>query len=157
MKGRLGRVAVFATAIALTVTGTMTGSSSAATVQASPQDGAVVVQSMYDALKGAADAGSVEKTKSTLDELSPLLAELRHGERYATRQSSRDLAGAAGEENTTTRAQVEELFPAGAQKADLPSVAELLNVLVQRLLVSLSSLVNDLLGGVPFPIRAATN
>jgi predicted HAD superfamily Cof-like phosphohydrolase len=151
MKGRLGRIAALATALALAVTGTVTVSNAAATQPASPQEGAVLVQDMHDALDQAADAGDVAKVKSTLTELEPLLTELESGERFAVTDSSRELADDAGVEAATTQDQVNRLFPEGEQKVDLPSVAELLNALVQRLLLSLSLLVNDLLGGVPVP------
>ena len=152
MKGRLGRVAAFATALALAVTGTVTVPNAAATQPAGPQEGAVLVQGMHDTLAAAADAGDVAKTKSTLAELEPLLAELENGQRFAITDSSRELADEAGTEAATTHEQVNRLFPEGEQKVDLPSVAELLNALLQRLLLSLSLLVNDLLGGVPVPV-----
>ncbi|GAB1509703.1 hypothetical protein [Actinophytocola sp. KF-1] len=150
MKGRLGRFAVFAAVFAIVVTGT-TVTNAAAVEPAAPQEGAVLVQGMHDALAAAADAGDVAKTKATLTELEPLLTELESGQRYAVRDSSRALADDAGHEAATTREQVDRLFPDGAQTRDLPSIAELLNALVQRLLVSLSALVNDLLGGLPVP------
>jgi hypothetical protein len=150
MKGRLGRVAALASALALVITGSVMVSPAGASEPASPQEGAVVVQEMHDALKAAADAGDVAATKSTLAELQSLLDELENGQRYALKDSSKKLAGTAGEEAVEAAEQVNQLFPDGEpQKADLPSVAELLNVLVQRLLLSLSVLVNDLLGGVP--------
>jgi hypothetical protein len=149
MKGRLGRFAVLATALALAVTGTVTVSTAAASRPASPQEGAVLVQGMHDALAAAADAGDVAQAKTTLAELEPLLTELESGQRYAVRDSSRALADDAGEEAATTHQQIDQLFPDGEQTRDLPSVAALLNALVQRLLVSLSVLVNDLLGGLP--------
>lgn len=153
MKGRLGRVAALASALALVITGSVTVSAASASEPASPQEGAVVVQEMHDALKAAADAGDVAAAKSTLAELQPLLDELENGQRYALKDSSKKLAGTAGEEAAEAAEQINQLFPDGApQKADLPSVAELLNVLVQRLLLSLSVLVNDLLGGVPLPV-----
>ena len=152
MKGRLGRVAVLASVLALAVTASVTVSTAGASEPASPQQGAVLVQQSHDALKAAADAGDVAATKSVLADLQPLLTELESGQRYALKDSSRDLAASAGDEAATTQRQVDQLFPDGASQKDLPSVAELLNVLVQRLLVSLSSLVNDLLGGVPLPV-----
>jgi hypothetical protein len=155
MKGRLGRVAVLATALAMVVTGSVTVSGAAATQPASPQEGAVVVQNLHDTLAAAADAGDVAQTKSTLDELAPLLDELENGQRYALKDSSRELADTAGEETTTARGQIEELFPDGAQQKDLPSVAEVLNVLLQRVLLSLSLLLNDLLGGLPLMSMSA--
>ncbi len=152
MKGRLGRVAALASALALAVTGAVVAPSAGASEPASPQEGAVVVQEMHDALKSAADAGDVAAAKSTIDELEPLLNELESGQRYATEESSRELAATAGDEADKAEQQLDQLFPDGAQQKELPSVAELLNVLVQRLLLSLSVLVNDLLGGVPFPV-----
>ncbi len=152
MKGGPGRLVALATVLAVAITGAVTVSASA-TEQASPREGAVVVQKMHDALKAAADAGDVDATKSTLADLEPLLTELTSGQRYAVEQSSRDLAAAAGDEAEVTSQQVDQLFPEGEQqKMDLPSVAQLLNALVQRLLLSLSVLVNDLLGGVPLPV-----
>lgn len=155
MKGRLGRVVAVATALALTITAAVTVSPAGASKQASPVEGAVAVQALHDALKGAADAGDVDRAKSTIDKLEPLLAELESGQRYAVEQSSRELADQAGDEAEKAMAQIDQHFP-GEQGKVLPSVAELLNVLVQRLLLSLSVLVNDLLGGLPLPVRAAT-
>jgi hypothetical protein len=149
MKGSLGRVAALATALALVVTGTVTVSGAGASQPASPKEGAAEVQSMHDGLVAAADAGDVAQTKSTLDELAPLLAELENGQRYAITDSGRELADTAGEETEVAQDQLDELFPERVQPKDLPSVAALLNVLLQRLLLSLSSLVNDLLGGIP--------
>ena len=149
MKGRLARIAAIATAFALVVTGAVTVTGAAASEPAGPREGAVLVQEMHDGLAAAADAGDVAATKATLTELEPLLAELESGERYAVADSSRVLAEDAGEEAATTHEQVDRLFPDGEQTRDLPSVAALLNALVQRLLLSLSLLVNDLLGGVP--------
>jgi hypothetical protein len=148
MKGRLGRAVAVATALALAVTGTVTVSNAGASQRASAQEGAALVQDMHDALAAAADAGDVAKTKSTLTDLEPLLADLESGKRFAIKDSSRKLADSAGEEAATTHEQVDRLFPDAEQK-DLPSVAEFLNALVQRLLLSLSLLVNDLLGGIP--------
>ena len=37
-------------------------------------------------------------------------------------------------------------------RQSLPPVSALLNALLQRVLISLSALVNDLLGGLPVPI-----
>lgn len=151
MKGRLGRVAALALALALTVTGAVTVPAAGASEPASPQEGAVVVQQLHDALKAAADAGDVAATKSTLTDLESLLGELENGQRYALEESSRELAAEAGDEAETTQQQVNQLFPdSEQQQKDLPSVAELLNALVQRLLLSLALLVNDVLGsGLP--------
>ncbi len=148
MKGRLKHLVAFVAVLALVVTGTTTATASP---QASPQEGAVAVQGLHDALAAAADAGDVAAAKSTLAELAPLLSELESGQRYAVKDTSRVLADDAGEEAATTQEQLDRLFPAGEQTRDLPSIAELLNALVQRLLVSLSALVNDLLGGLPVP------
>jgi hypothetical protein len=152
MKGGLGRIVALASVLAVAITGAVTVSSASASEPAGPVEGAVVVQQMHDALKAAADAGDVAATKSTLAELAPVLTDMESGQRYAIEQSSRDLAATAGAETETTTEQVNRLFPADEQKVDLPSVAEVLNALVQRLLLSLSFLVNDLLGGVPLPV-----
>jgi hypothetical protein len=152
MKGGLGRIVALASVLAVAITGAVTVSSASASEPAGPVEGAVVVQQMHDALKAAADAGDVAATKSTLADLAPVLADMESGQRYAIEQSSRDLAATAGAETETTTEQVNRLFPADEQKVDLPSVAEVLNALVQRLLLSLSFLVNDLLGGVPLPV-----
>jgi hypothetical protein len=150
MKGRLGRVAVLASVLALAVTASVTVSTAGASEPASPQQGAVAIQQSHDALKAAADAGDVAATKSLLADLQPLLTELESGQRYALKDSSRELAATAGDEAAKASQQVDQLFQDGAQQREgLPSVAELLNVLVQRLLLSLAVLVNDLLGGLP--------
>jgi hypothetical protein len=147
MKSSPRRVAAIITSIALAVAGSAT--SSAAADPAGPREGAVAVQALHDALQDAANAGDVEKTKLRLDALEPLLAELEGGQRYEITASSRELADTAGEEAATTKHQIAELYPDSGAKDGLPSVADLLNVLLQRLLLSLSSLVDDLLGGVP--------
>jgi hypothetical protein len=138
-----------ATALALAITGAVTVSPAGASEPVGPREGAVVVQQLHDNLKAAADAGDVDGAKSALADIEPVLKEMEGGQRYALEQSSRDLAAEAGEEAQITRQQVDELFPEDAQQRELPSAAQLLNVLAQRLLLSLSVLVDDLLGGVP--------
>lgn len=141
------RVAAIITAIVLAVAGS--GTSSAAAEPAGPREGALAVQAMHDALQDAANAGDVQKTQLELDALEPLLDDLEGGQRYAVKASSRALADTAGEEAATAEHQIAELNPDSGTRDGLPSVADLLNVLLQRLLLSLSGLVDDLLGGVP--------
>lgn len=145
MKGRLWRVGVIAMAVALAVTASVTSSAVAAD-PASPRDGAAAVEQLRTTLQDAANAGDVDATQATLTQLAPLLADIEGGERYAVSETSRDLAATAGEETATAQQQIAEAFADPAVAKEIPSVAELLNVLLQRVLLALGSLLTDLLG-----------
>ncbi|WP_290061952.1 hypothetical protein [Amycolatopsis solani] len=145
---------VFLTATAVTLTGVGVasaggpgGSGSSSTTSAAAQ-----VQTLRDQLATRADRGDVPGTRATLSDLDPLLTDLAQGKRYSIQAKARDTAATAQQQNTEARKGVDEL--AGQLKArdGLPPVSALLNALLQRVLISLSSLVNDLLGGLPVPI-----
>jgi hypothetical protein len=108
---------------------------------------AAEVQTLHDALVSRADGGDVPGTQATLGELDPLLTDLAQGQRYTIQAEAQDTAATAKEQNTEARKGVDELA-AQLKARQLPPVAGLLNALLQRLLLSLSVLVNDLLGGL---------
>jgi hypothetical protein len=143
MKGRLWRVGVIATAVALAVAGSIT--SSAVADPAGPRDGAAAVETLRTTLQDAANAGDVKATQATLDQLETLLTDIEGGQRYAVSETSRDLAATAGEETATAQQEIADAFADQGAK-EIPSVAELLNVLLQRVLLALGSLLTDLLG-----------
>ncbi|WP_439381024.1 hypothetical protein [Amycolatopsis lexingtonensis] len=155
MKSALARaVTVFLTATAVTLTGVGVasaggpgGSGSSSTTSA-----AASVQNLRDQLKSRADAGDVPGTQATLGELDPLLTDLAQGKRYTIQAAARDTAATARQQNTEARQGVDKLAAQPHERQGLPPVTTLLNALLQRLLVSLSSLVNDLLGGLPVPV-----
>jgi hypothetical protein len=118
------------------------GSGSSSTTSAAAE-----VQALRDGLAARADHGDVPGTQATLARLDPLLTDLAQGKRYTIQADARDTAATARQENTEARKGVDELATRVEARQGLPSVTDLLNALVQRLLLSLSSLVNDLLGG----------
>ncbi len=66
---------------------------------------------------------------------------------------SRDFALPARDETAAARDGLAERFPDGARTLGVPSVPEALNQLLQKLLASLSELVDNLLGGgLPVPV-----
>ncbi len=113
---------------------------------------AAEVQSMRDALVSRADNGDVAGTQATLDRLAPVLTDLSQGKRYVIQAEAKDSAATARQDNTTAKQDVDELATELKSRAQLPPVAGLLNALLQRLLLSLSVLVNDLLGGLAVPV-----
>lgn len=122
------------------------GTGDAATVRTT----AAEVQGLHDALQSQADNGDVAAVKSTLGKVDTTLTSIVSGERMVFSASTVDLANTAKQETADAAKAVAELPEQSAR--DLPPVAGLLNALLQRLLLSLSSLVNDLLGGlVPVP------
>ncbi len=155
MKSQLTRaLAVFVTAASLTLAGAGVaaaggpggnGSSSTTSVAAE-------VQSMRDALVSRADNGDVSGTQATLDRLAPVLTDLAQGQRYVIQTEAKDSAATARQDNTTAKQGVDELAADVKSRQGLPPVAGLLNALLQRLLLSLSVLVNDLLGGLTVPV-----
>jgi len=131
MRGTLARAGAVLTAIALAVTGTVSAGASRPT---DPRAEVLAVQAMHDRLQRAAAEGDVARVSSTLDRLDPLLAEVDG----AQRTESRALAGTAGEAAATARVDLARQFPDGVARVDLPTVPELLNLLLQRLLEILS-------------------
>lgn len=124
------------------------GTGTAATVRST----AAEVQKLHDALQTQADKGDVAAVKSTLDQVDTTLTRIIDGERTVFSTSSVQLADQAKQETADAAKAVAELPDQQQGVRDLPPVAGLLNALLQRLLLSLSGLVNDLLGGlVPVP------
>jgi hypothetical protein len=155
MKKNLSRaLAVFVTSASLALSGVSVaaadgpgGSGSSSTTSA-----AAAVQTLRDGLAQRADHGDVPGAQATLGELDPLLTDLEQGKRYTIQAGARDTAATAHQENTKAREGVDRLAEQIEARQGLPSVTDLLNALVQRLLLSLSSLVNDLLGGPHVPV-----
>jgi hypothetical protein len=155
MKSAVARavmILVTATAVTLTGVGVATAGGPGGSGSSSTTSAAAEVQGLRDRLASRADHGDVAGTQRTLGELDPLLTDLAQGKRYTIQAGARDSAATARQENTKAREGVDELAAQLKSRQSLPPVATLLNVLLQRLLVSLSALVNDLLGGLPVPV-----
>lgn len=120
------------------------GSGSSSTTSAASS-----VQQLRDQLAARADDGNLPGVRASLDRLEPLLSDLAQGKRYTIQTSARNSAATAQQEHATAREGVDRLAAEAASRQSLPPVAGLLNALLQRLLLSLSVLVNDLLGGLP--------
>lgn len=149
MKIRLRRVALASVlTVAVCAAGAVPGV--AATEPMSARDGAVAVQRLQDELVEAVAAGDVPAMRWTLGELTPLLADLRTGERYDVDDGRREAVASTSAEATTVTDQISALLPA---RSGLPSIPELLNMLLQQLLKLLADLISNLLGGgVPLPV-----
>ncbi|MFI9450126.1 hypothetical protein [Amycolatopsis sp. NPDC052450] len=155
MRSQLRRaLTIFVTAASVTLAGTGVaaaggpgGSGSSSTTSAAAE-----IQAKRDALVSRADSGDISGTRATLDELAPVLTDLAQGKRYMIQAQAKESAATARQDNVEARKGVDELAAQVENRAGLPPVTTLLNALLQRLLVSLSSLVNDLLGGLPVPV-----
>lgn len=148
MKIRLRRVAVASVlAVAVAAAGVVPGA--VASEPASASEGAAAVQRLHDELAEAVTAGDVPAMRWTLGELTPLLADLGGGERYAVEDVHQAAVTATSAEATSVQHRIETLLG----ERGLPSVPELLNMLLQQLLDLLSDLIENLLGGgVPLPV-----
>jgi hypothetical protein len=143
------RVAL-ASVLAVAVVGAGVVPGAVASEPASAQEGAVAVQRLHDELDEAVAADDVPAMRWTLDQLTPLLADLESGERYAVESEGRVLSAEA----LSVKQQVDALL--SEQRAGVPSIPELLNMLLQQLLKVLADLINNLLGGgLPLPARTA--
>lgn len=148
MKIRLRRVALASVlTVAVCAAGAVPGA--AASEPMSARDGAVAVQGLQDELAEAVVAGDVPAMWWTLDELTPLLADLRTGERYDVDDGSRETVASTSAEAMTVQERIATLLPA---RSGLPSIPELLSLLLQQLLQLLGNLISNLLGGVPLPV-----
>lgn len=137
-------------AVAVTAAGAVPGA--VASGPASARDGAAAVQRLYDELDHAVEANDGPAMRWTLRELTPLLTDLSSGQRYAVADEAQAAVASTSTEATSVKQRIETLLP---QRADLPSIPELLNQLLQQLLQLLSDLINNLLGGgVPLPVPA---
>ncbi len=133
--------------VAVTAAGAVPGAVASEPVSA--REGAAKVRYLYDELAQAAEAGDVPAMRWTLGELTPLLTDLRSGERYAVAGEAQAAVASTSGDATNVKQRIETMLP---QRADLPSIPELLNMLLQQLLQLLSDLINNLLGGgVPLP------
>jgi hypothetical protein len=146
MKIGIRRIALASTlVVAVTAAGAVPGA--VASEPASARDGAAAVLELREEMAEAMAAGDVPALRWTLTELTPLLDELERGERYTLPDRGRELAADANAQVSTALEQIETLLP----QRGLPSIPELLNMLLQQLLKLLSDLINNLLGGVPLP------
>jgi hypothetical protein len=149
MKTRMRRVALSTVlAVAVAAAGAVPGAS--ASEPASAHDGAVAVQRLHDELAEAVRADDVPAVRWALGELTPLLADLRTDGRYAIEDGTREVVANRSAEASTVKEQIDTLLA----ERDLPSIPELLNMLLQKLLELLSDLFDNLLGGgVPLPAK----
>jgi hypothetical protein len=147
MKIGLRRVALASMlVVAVTAAGTVPGA--VASEPASARDGAMAVQELRGELAEAVAAGDVPAMRWSLAELTPLLDELGRGERYTLPDRGRELAADASVQVSTVLDQVETLLP----QRGLPSIPELLSMLLGQLLKLLADLISNLLGGgLPVP------
>jgi hypothetical protein len=146
MKFRLRRVAL-ASVLTVAVAGTAVVPSAGASEPGTARDSAVAVRRLHDELAEAVTAGDAPAIRWTLRELTPLLADV--GQRYA---GGRELAENASADASSVTQQIEALL---SQKGGVPSIPELLNMLLQQLLQVLMDLIDNLLGGgVPLPTRS---
>jgi hypothetical protein len=145
MKIRLRRVAV---ASMLTVAMVGAGLTPGAVAsESTAREDAGTVERLHGELAEAVTAGDVPAIRWTLAELDPLLTDLER--RYTA--GDRELVVTASAEAAEVKQEIETLLP---QKADLPSIPELLNMLLQQLLEILAKLISGLLGGgVPLPTK----
>ncbi|UOZ10659.1 hypothetical protein [Amycolatopsis sp. WQ 127309] len=134
--------------VALAGVGTASAGGPGGSGSSSTTSAASTVQQLRDQLSSRADNGNLPGVRSTIGELDPLLTDLTQGKRYTVQTSARNSAATAKQENTEARQGVDKLATQLEPRQSLPPVAGLLNALLQRLLLSLSVLVNDLLGGL---------
>lgn len=148
MKNGLRRVAVASMlTVAVTAAGVVPGA--VASEPASARDAAVTVRQLHDELAEAVAANDLPAMRWTLAELTPVVTDLERGERYAVDDGSREAVASTSAEASTVMERIETLLP---QRADPPSLPELLNMLLQQLLKILAELISNLLtGGLPLP------
>src|SRR5262245_37342608 len=108
MKIRLRRVAM-ASVLALAVTATAAAPGALATELMSARDGAVAVQRLHDELTEAVAANDEPAMRWSLDQLTPLLADLSSGERYAVADGTQDAVAEKSAEATSVKEQIETL------------------------------------------------
>lgn len=133
MKRALARIVSIAAVVALAVTGAVPGAA------ALPRDDAAVVAHLQDELAAAVAANDIPAIDWTLAELDGTLAGMSDG--------SREIANPARDGTAAARDQL-----AGAGIPGVPSLPEALNMLLQKLLATLSELIDNLLGGgLPVP------
>lgn len=139
MKRVLARVVSVVAVLAVAATGAVSSAASA------PLDDAAAVRHLHDTLVATAAAGDIAGTESALAGLDTVLARVSAG--------NKDLASPARDEAVAARYQLAEQFPDGARTRGVPTVPEALNMLLQKLLATLSELSDNLLGGgVPIPV-----
>jgi hypothetical protein len=156
MKNRLARaitMVVAGSALALAgagaaTAGTMDGGGNGSS---STQSAAAQVQQARDDLAGSANAGDVKGTQAGLAKLDSLLTDLAEGQKYKIQATASETVATAQDQATEAAKAVAAIPVDSGARAELPPVAGLLNALLQRVLLSLSVLVNDLLGGLTLP------
>ncbi|WP_370945239.1 hypothetical protein AB5J62_40070 [Amycolatopsis sp. cg5] len=165
MKGK------FARTIAVIATGSLLAVASGGMAVASPVGGHgsssteaafAQVLKQRDDLTKIAYAGDVAGTKSQLKKLTPLLADLAAGKKYAIQVESQDLAVDAKARSaevsrvlTTPGATPRQLPPLpdiGALIPDLPPPLSVVSDLLKTLLNALTGLLSSLLKALPIPL-----
>jgi hypothetical protein len=149
MKNRFARlIAVLVAGGVLTLTGagmaaasTPGGSGTSSTESAGAQ-----VQTSRDNLVNDAKAGDAAAARAELTQIEPLLSDLATSDRYSIQADTRQTAATARDEAVTAADKIAQLPVDQTARQDIPSVATLLDALLQRVLLSLSALLAGLLG-----------
>lgn len=146
MKIGLRRAAV-ASVLTVAMVGAGLAPGAVASQPVNAQEDAATVQRLHEELAEAVTAGDVPAIRWTLGELDPVLTGME--QRYL--DGNRELIVTTRAEAAEVKQEIETLLP---EKADLPSVPELLSMLLQQLLEILLKLITNLLGGgVPLPVK----
>jgi hypothetical protein len=146
MRIGLRRVAV-ASVLTVAMVGAGLTPGAVASQPVNAQEDAATVQRLHEELAEAVTAGDVSAIRWTLGELDPVLTGME--QRYL--DGNRELIVTTRAEAAEVKQEIETLLP---EKADLPSVPELLSMLLQQLLEILLKLITNLLGGgVPLPTK----
>ncbi|GAA5166550.1 MULTISPECIES: hypothetical protein [Amycolatopsis] len=151
MKNRFARlisVLVAGTVLSLTGAGMAVASTSApaGSGTSSTESAAAQVQTAHDNLVQDAKAGNAPAARSELTQLEPLLSDLATSDRYSIQADTRQTAATAHDEAVDAANKIAQLPADQAARQDVPSVATLLDALLQRVLLSLSALLAGLLG-----------
>ncbi|GAB2967239.1 hypothetical protein LWP59_21165 [Amycolatopsis acidiphila] len=149
MKNRFARlISVLVAGGVLTLTGA--GMAAAATPAgsgtSSTESAAAQVQTSRDNLVNDAKAGDATGARAELTQLEPLLSDLATSDRYSIQADTRQTAATAHDEAVTAADKIAQLPADQTARQDIPSVATLLDALLQRVLLSLSALLAGLLG-----------
>jgi hypothetical protein len=148
MKNRFARlISVLVAGGVLTLTGAgMAAAMPAGSGTSSTEAAAAQVQTSRDNLVNDAKAGDAVAARSELTQLEPLLSDLATSDRYSIQADTRQTAATAHDEAVTAADKIAQLPTNQTARQDVPSVATLLDALLQRVLLSLSALLAGLLG-----------
>lgn len=148
MKNRFARlISVLVAGGVLTLTGAgMAAASPAGSGTSSTEAAAAQVQTSRDNLVNDAKAGDATAAHNELTQLEPLLSDLATGAQYSIQADTRQTAAQAHDEAVTAADKIAQIPANQTARQDVPSVATLLDALLQRVLLSLSALLAGLLG-----------